>query len=353
MPVREDDPLFSGGTSFLLRPAGGGEPLHAEYDPADRALRFLVASIGQGQELGFSVEPDEDGSRAESVFRFAQTADRVDLFRANEPCLSYHFGPGVTKPYLNPLNGPDGRSVLRESLPPGTDKDHPWQRGITLMHGSVNGVDCWNEAPEEPYGRTVQDSILAAATPVSASLHSRNTWLDSTGKPLMTDARTFRVFSSPGWPLTMDIRLVLEASYGEVLMGSTKEAGFLAIRLDPALSAKSGGLIESCYGAKGELECWGRPAHWVDCSGGGDRRVGVAVFDHPRNLRYPARWHVRAYGLLAPNVWHWDAPLRIKEGGSLVFQWRVVVHGGDADRAGIRDLFLDWEPGPAILERET
>jgi hypothetical protein len=78
----------------------------------------------------------------------------------------------------------------------------------------------------------------------------------------------------------------------------------------------------------------------------------VAVFDHPQNLRYPARWHVRAYGLLAPNVWHWDAPLAIREGGSLAFRWRLVVHEGDADHAGVRDLFLDWEPGPDVIEQE-
>jgi hypothetical protein len=351
--VGEDDPLFSSGASFLLRPLGGGEPLPAEYDPEDRALRFLVGEIGQGEELGFSVEPDEGGPRAESIFSFEQREDRFDLFRAGALCLSYHFGAQAIKPYVNPLNGPDGRSVLRESLPPGTGKDHPWQRGITLMHGSVNGVDCWNEIPGEPHGRTVQDSIRAVTTPVSASLHSRNTWRDSEGRPLMTDARTFRVFSSPGWPLALDIRITLEASHGDVRLGSTKEAGFLAIRLDPALSGESGGLIENCYGARGELECWGQPAHWVDCSGGAsEKRVGVAVFDHPRNLRYPARWHVRAYGLLAPNVWHWDAPFAIREGGSLAFRWRLVVHEGDADHAGVRDLFLDWEPGHAVLEQE-
>ncbi len=316
-------------------------------------MRFIVGAIGQDEELGFSLEPEEGGARAGGLYRFEQRADRFDLFRADALCLSYHFGEGARKPYLNPLNGPDGRSVLREALPPGTDKDHPWQRGITLMHGSVNGVDCWNETPGEPYGRTMQESIRAVTTTVSASLHSRNVWLDFKGKPLMTDTRTIRVFSSPDWPLTLDIRLTVEASQGDVLLGSTKEAGFLAIRLDPALCEKNGGFIENCYGARGELECWGRPAHWMDCSGGaGDRRVGVAVFDHPQNLRYPARWHVRAYGLLAPNVWNWDAPVTIKAGGSLAFRWRIIVHEGDADQAGVRDFFLDWEPGPVAVAVE-
>ncbi len=349
----EDDPILATGDRFLLRPLEGGPPVYAEYDAAIASLQFVLDSIEAGGELRLAVEPAGTGSAAADIFHVEQTDRRVDVFRANALLFSYHFGEGVVKPYLNPLNGPSGRSMLREPLPPESGIDHPWQRGVTFMHGSVKGLDCWNEIPGERFGRTVQDDIRCRVTPLSASLCSRNTWLDAAARPLMADERSFTVYAAPDWPLVMDVRLELQASHGDVVLDGTKEAGFLALRIHPALSGASGGRIENCYGAKGEAECWGRPAHWVDYSGRTDgRQEGVAVFDHPRNLRYPTRWHVRNYGLFAPNAWYWDGSYTIPSGLSLSFRWRIVVHAGDADQAQIRELFLDWEPGLTVVDEQ-
>ena len=44
-------------------------------------------------------------------------------------------------------------------------------------------------------------------------------------------------------------------------------------------------------------------AEWIDYYGpdASGRTVGIAMFDHPNNLRFPVHWHARTYGLLAAN----------------------------------------------------
>ena len=47
---------------------------------------------------------------------------------------------------------------------------------------------------------------------------------------------------------------------------------------------------------------WGESAKWVYYWGTiNDKAVGIAIFDHPSNLRHPTAWHAREYGLVAAN----------------------------------------------------
>jgi hypothetical protein len=97
---------------------------------------------------------------------------------------------------------------------------------------------------------------------------------------------------------------------------------------------------------------WGKRSEWLDYSGLIDgAAVGIAVFDHPSNPRYPAYWHARAYGLLAANIFGLhdferdpsrDASLSIRPGQPLRFRYRVIVHPGDGNAAGIRDAYEAW-----------
>ncbi|MFT5467598.1 MAG: hypothetical protein ACI8UO_002704 [Verrucomicrobiales bacterium] len=49
-------------------------------------------------------------------------------------------------------------------------------------------------------------------------------------------------------------------------------------------------------------------AEWVDYIGpdASGKTVGIAMFDHPSNLRYLTHWHSRTYGLLAANQFGTD-----------------------------------------------
>jgi hypothetical protein len=52
----------------------------------------------------------------------------------------------------------------------------------------------------------------------------------------------------------------------------------------------------------GTENIWGKPAKWVHYAAKVDGKpAGVAVLDHPSNLRHPTTWHARGYGLFAAN----------------------------------------------------
>jgi hypothetical protein len=103
---------------------------------------------------------------------------------------------------------------------------------------------------------------------------------------------------------------------------------------------------------QGEKNVWGKRSEWLDYSGRIDgAAVGIAVFDHLSNPRYPTYWHARAYGLLAANIFGLhdferdptrDASLSIRPGQPLRFRYRVIIHPGDVNAAGIRDAYEAW-----------
>jgi len=108
--------------------------------------------------------------------------------------------------------------------------------------------------------------------------------------------------------------------------------------------------MRNAYGATDETGCWSLPSHWMDYYGPvGDEVAGFAIFDHPQNFRYPTTWHVRGYGLFAPNCWMFKPDHHLSDGESMTFRWRVIVHTGDTAQADIANRFLDYVDGPRVV----
>lgn len=241
-----------------------------------------------------------------------QAPHRVDVQIAGKPFTSLHYAPSQMKPYLHPVVAASGREVTR---PLGDVKDHPHHRGIWFAHGDVNGEDFWSEK-----ARIDVESVRVDGATVEMVAR----WGD-----LLRERRTMRF----GEDRTIDFDITLEA-LTDVKFGDTKEGTF-AIRLADDLREESGGRMVNAGGASGEKDVWGRPSPWVDYS-------GVAIFDHPGNLRHPTLWHSRAYGLFAANPFgerefyrdpKRDGSYRLKKGETLRFRYRVVVHEPGVDIA--------------------
>ncbi len=103
----------------------------------------------------------------------------------------------------------------------------------------------------------------------------------------------------------------------------------------------------------GEKATWGQRADWCDESGHIDGKpFGVAVFDYPANPRHPAYWHVRAYGLLAANIFglhDYDkknpkgtGDLTIEKGKTVTFRHRAVIHAGMAADAKLDEKYKEF-----------
>jgi hypothetical protein len=244
---------------------------------------------------------------------------------------------------------------------PGEDHDEPHQRAMYFGHGDINGYDFWGEAAfphwsrhsASTFGRTVfrkLDEMRGA--PESGTLRAEFDLMTPKGDTIATEIQSY-IFKGDAQSRIIDCEFTILADHGPVKIGDTKEGTF-AIRVVKALDSPPGRMVNS-EGAVGEKAIWGKKADWVDFSGNvAGEDVGIAMFDHPKNLRYPAYWHARGYGLLAANPFglrefthdrHQDGSYTIAAGGSLTLRYRVLIHQGNLQQARIADAYRQYAEG--------
>jgi len=318
-----------------------------------RALGCCVALIVLG---GLAAAADVQVERA---------ADRVVVTVDGRPFTAYVFG-GHRKPILFPVIGPGGAAMTR-SWPlvegvAGEPQDHPHHESIWFTHGAVNGVDFWashprGKTPEHRADNRIEhvELVACAGGPV-ARVETRNRWVKADGTVVCTDSRRVQ-FTAAADVRTIDYAVTMHADHGPVVFGDTKEGTF-GLRVPATLQTKdangsrgAAGHIVNSAGQR-DADAWGKPARWVCYWGPVDgRTVGVAIGDHPANLRHPSHWHARDYGLFAANPFglhdFTGAPpgsgdYTLPAGESRTFRYLVVLHEGDAETAGIEARWQRW-----------
>ncbi len=325
-------------------------------------LRFVVSELEADSELQLTVDPARPPDAGiEGVDVDASDPRAVAVRVGGAPFTTLVADPGSVRPFFHPVHGPGGTAVTRhypmKRGVPGEAEDHPHHRSFYVAHGEVNGEDIWSET--EGHGSQTQEEVLSALSgPVIGVLETRNIWRAADGRPLMTDLRRFEFCNAGPELRLLDVRLEFRADFGPVVFGDTKEGGLLTFRVAGSMKGAAGGRIENAWGGIGEAECWGQAAPWVDYAGPvGGTVLGIAVMDHPMNLRYPTRWHVRDYGLFAVNPFalsyyktgfERDGTARLEPGAGLVFRYRVLIHRGGTHEAGVGGHFLDYVQPPRV-----
>ena len=154
----------------------------------------------------------------------------------------------------------------------------------------------------------------------------------------------------------IDVSIEFSPVEKAVKFNDSKE-GFFAVRVHPNLRGKPEtegaprGFMTNSTGQTG-AGIWGKRARWVDYSGEiNGQQCGVAIFDHPSNLRHPTTWHARDYGLLAANPFgaHYfqkkpksTGQYELKPGHPLQFNYRVLLHSGVWGKRDIEIIFRDF-----------
>jgi hypothetical protein len=283
-----------------------------------------------------------------------------------------HSDGTSSRPYCYPILLADGTSLTRDfpmKETPGEERDHPHHRALMFVHGDANKIDFWNEGkagPPLPKGRTVHDGLVETANGETGMLRARNRWLAPDGRVIATDETTLRFRDAGGGNRTLDYEVTIHALPDTPLvMGDTKE-GTMSIRVAQWLTlphkykgqvVPGEGHILSAAGDR-DAAVWGKRAAWCDYYAARNGRIyGVAIFDHPQNLRHPTWWMARDYGLFAANPFgqHEFEPDKkhprdqgdhtIPAGGNLMLRYRFFFHQGDPEAAAIADQYSAYTAG--------
>jgi hypothetical protein len=283
--------------------------------------------------------------------KFSPQGQDVAIEVDGKPFATFHAGEKANKPYLAPLRSASGKIVTRgfpmEDIP-GESRDHLHHTGLWFSYDDVNGVKFWENDPsytKPNIGRIVVTHTETKNGDKSGKLTATMEWRDPAGKVLLVENRDMIFYSDPKLR-TIDFHITLTAAQG-VTFGDTKEGAF-AIRLHDNFTERKGGKMVDANGRTGMVNVWGKRSNWVDYTGEVDgERLGVAIFDNPKNPHYPTYWHARDYGLFSLNPFGQNSfdenmpenKTKLATGQKLTYWWRVVIHPGDA---GIADLYKQF-----------
>jgi Methane oxygenase PmoA len=287
--------------------------------------------------------------------------DHISVTINGEPFTDFHIGKAYPKPFLAPLRTANGLIVTRrfpQELVQDESRDHPHHRGLWIGYGDVNGVNFWeNEpasktSPENPALKgllTLKSLGELKPGKKSGTLQAVFDWAAPGQGTLLEEDRTM-TFYADREVRTFDVDVTFTAK-APLKFADTKE-GFFAIRLADSMAGKNGGLMTNSEGAQTEKKVWGKKADWVDYDGTVDgQKVGIVIFNNPKNSAQPPRWHARDYGLFAVNPFglkEFDPQAdsaggrELKAGDTMRFRYRVIIHPGDFPKKKIEDLYQDY-----------
>jgi hypothetical protein len=309
-------------------------------------VTIILDQLEKRDQLTLTLEPGKDSYHTKNGVELNQQDSQVDIAIQGKYYTSYVFDKKYAKPYLGPIRTSDGIDFTRLDF---SVKEHPHHRSIWIAIGDVNGVDFWNE-PAGAYGKQHHQSLQELTSGlVFGTLTAKNVWTDFKDRPLIDEERTFTFYNTPPERRIIDVKVVFHAKYGQVEFGATKEAGPLGIRVSQSLRAHNGGTMINSYGGIGEAECWGRRAQWCDYYGVSNGQcLGIAAFDNPDNMDYPTHWHIRDYGLMAPNNFYFIGGKLLRPGDKVEYKYRMYFHTGNTLESDVEQQFHNYINPPKV-----
>lgn len=304
-------------------------------------------------------------------------AEEVSVYVDGQLFTRYRFGARQEKPVLFPVLA-DGQIAVTRGYPieprAGERVDHPHHTGAWFNYGDVNGIDYWNNSFAIPdslksgFGSVRHRTITEMQSGTgSGRLKVESEWVNSSGQAVLKEVTEFRFFANGGGVRGVDRKTTLRAVSGPVIFRDNKE-GLFAIRVarefeepvtepevfvdasgrpSPVAVMDNTGVNGRYLNSEGEegAAVWGRRARWVSLTALKDnRRITVAIIDHPSNPGYPAHWHARTYGLFSVNnlgsrVFDPKDPFQVFTlgvNGEIVFRHRLLI--GPSESLGPKSM---------------
>jgi hypothetical protein len=268
--------------------------------------------------------------------------EKVVVRVGGEVFTCYKFAGTQKYPYFWPVNGPvSGKSITTESSEP-----YPHHHSLFFGCDKVNGGNYWQE--ENQKGQIVSGGAkIIEGSGGRVVFTDECLWRQPGKEPVMRDVRRV-VISAPSKDVRfIDFEISLEPLV-DVRILKTNHSLFSA-RVVPELSVNSGGVLVNAEGKSGEKGTWGAASAWCDYSGRrGGVTEGIAILQHPENRWFPAKWFTRDYGFFSPTPMYWPengTHIELARGAVLRLRYRAIIHAGDAETAGIGDIFEQYKSG--------
>lgn len=261
--------------------------------------------------------------------------------------MRYRHADVRMKPYVDRLFTPGGVQVLRDSAP-----DHPHHHGL-MFALSVDGVDFWGEVGRG-YGKQVQREIGDVKTASQNGVrrvHFAQT-LDWVGpesdKPLLIERRKIGEYRAEDLGATLiEWNSILQAPPGKESIKLTGHHYFgLGMRFVESMDRD--GRFFNSDDRQGEVVRGDErltPAKWCAYTAKADGRpVTIALFDHPDNLRHPARMFTmsKPFAYLSATMNEWKEPVVVKAGEPLELRYAAALWDGEVDKAAVERLYRRW-----------
>jgi len=247
----------------------------------------------------------------------------------------YKFDASQKYPYFWPVNGPaSGKSITTE-----TSEPYPHHHSLFFGCDRVNGGNYWQDTNAR--GQIIsQGPKIVAASGSKVVFTDEGLWKQPGKEPIIRDQRQI-VITAPSDSLRLiDFRITMEPLTAIQIL-KTNHSLFSA-RVVLELGVAKGGTLVNAEGQTGEKGTFGVASPWCDYYGTRDGITeGLAILQSPANRWYPVKWFTRDYGFFSPTPMYWleGDQLDLPQGEKLTLSYRVVVHSGDTQKAGIPALF--------------
>lgn len=284
-------------------------------------------------------------ARQGKPLRLAQDKETVAVFAGNQQVLEYRHIQSPFKPYASKLFSPGGAEVLRDSP---SDHKHHHALMFALSAGKIN---FWEEVPGAGVQRPRSVKLLRPATREGtrrAGLAQELDWVDpATNRTLVDEQRTVEVLQSPdpGATLLSWTTQLAPGAEEPVSLGGSHYFG-LGIRFTESMD--KGGRFFNAGNLEGEVVRGTErltPVRWCAYTAdAGNGLVTVALFDHPSNLRHPARMFTMTapFAYLAGTLNLWKEPYTLEPGRMLKLVYGVAVWDGTVEPDRVESLYRNW-----------
>ncbi len=363
------------GESFVVRAGEDGEAVVTQL-LRDRTLAFAVSDLAPREVRRLRLEPALD-RRVVGPVVARDHFDGVELSIDGQPVAGYRTQPplslteaalpGVGRGagrggYLHPLRTPAGAIVTGDDVP-----GRPEQRGLWSAWGATRVNGRWPDFWSTRTGAVEFEGVLGTwSGPVVAGFRARHRAVDRTVRPPLTaETETWQVTlpalgregPAPGRQgpalgrveqrhRVIDLTIAHEGVLAQPIVVAAAAYGGLGLRGPGAWAGGAGMAVLTSEGRTRRTASRSR-ARWVAMVGlVGGANAGVAVLDHPDNVRHPSPLYVDAgqpFVSLAPMQ---IGPLTLQPNRELVLRYRIVTFDGFPDRAWLERLWQAYAQPP-------